>query len=220
MTDSSAQKAVIVGGGIVGISTAIWLSRSGLDVTLVDRHPIGDPRAASFGNAGVLAACSVAPVTAPGLVQKAPKLLLDPNFPLFLRWSYLPRLLPWLLRYLSHANDDDTRRIALGLAPLIYDSVDQHKALAAGTGAEYWIEPSDYGFVYPTRAAFESDSYTWQLRQNAGFEPEVIEGRAVREFEPSLAPDLNLLAVMKDHAFIRDPGAYLEALAKEAETLG
>ncbi|NVO56314.1 FAD-binding oxidoreductase [Rhodobacteraceae bacterium B1Z28] len=217
---SKGEQVIVVGAGIVGVSTAIWLRRKGVDVTVIDRNPPGDAKATSYGNAGVLAACSVAPVTAPGLLRKGPGMTLDPNFPLFLRWSYLPRLLPWLLRYMSHANDKDTRRIAAGLTPLTSDSVEQHATLAQGTKAAGWVQNSDYSFVYPSRNAFEADAYTWMLRKTAGFEPEIFEGDAVREFEPNLAKDLNLLAVMHDHGFSRDPGAYVAALAVEAEKLG
>nr|WP_306267485.1 FAD-binding oxidoreductase [Pararhizobium sp. IMCC3301] len=220
MSKPDPQHVVVVGAGIVGVSAAIWLLRKGVDVTIVDAQAPGSEKAASFGNAGILAACSVAPVTAPGMVRKSPKMLLDPNFPLFLRWSYLPRLAPWLLKYLSNANDNDTRRIARGIAPITYDSMEQHRALTKGTAAAQWLTSSDYSFVYPNRAAFEADQYTWMLRKSAGFEPELIEGSAVREFEPNLSPDLKLLAVMRDHGYIRDPGSYIAALARAAEDLG
>ncbi|WP_371170292.1 NAD(P)/FAD-dependent oxidoreductase [Aliiroseovarius sp. 2305UL8-7] len=220
MMEVDGKHVVVIGAGIVGVSAAIWLRRKGVAVTIVDRNPPGDPKATSYGNAGVLAACSVAPVTAPGLAFKGPRMALDPNFPLFLRWSYLPKLMPWLLRYMSHANDKDTRRIAAGLAPITSDTVEQHRSLTKGTDAAAWVEPTDYSFVYPDRAAFEADSYTWMLRKTAGFEPELIEGEAVREFEPSLSKDLNLLAVMHDHGYTKDPGAYVAALAIEAQKLG
>lgn len=218
--NSKSEQVVVIGAGIVGVSTAIWLRRKGIDVTVIDRNPAGDPKATSYGNAGILAACSVAPVTAPGLMRKGPGMALDPNFPLFLRWSYLPKLMPWLLKYMSNANDKDTRRIAAGLTPLISDSVEQHQSLSKDTDAAGWIQTSNYSFSYPSRAAFEADSYTWMLRKTAGFEPEVLEGDAVREFEPNLAPNQNLLAVMRDHGFSRDPGAYVAALATEAKKLG
>lgn len=220
-TMSAEEKhVVVIGAGIVGVSTAIWLRRKGIGVTIVDRNPPGDSKATSFGNACVLAACSVAPVTAPGLLRKGPGMALDPNFPLFLRWSYLPRLLPWLVRYMSHANDKDTRRISAGLAPITADSVEQHEALTRGTDAETWIARTDYSFVYPTRAAFEADAYTWMLRKEAGFVPEILEGDAAHEFEPGLSKDLKLLAVMRDHGYARNPGAYVAALAAEAQKLG
>ena len=220
MSGGNSSHVVVIGAGIVGVSAAIWLRRAGVEVTIVDRVEPGSPVSTSYGNAGVLASCSVAPVTAPGMIRKSPKMLLDPNFPLFLRWSYLPKLTPWLLKYLSHANDKDTRRISQGLAPITFDSTDQHVALAKGTDAEAWMVNSDYSFVYSSRAAYEADHYTWMLRRKAGFEPELLEGEAVRDFEPNLSPDLGFLAVMHDHGYIRDPGSYVSSLAREAEKLG
>ena len=118
---SEAKKHVIVvGAGIVGVSTAIWLQRDGHQVTLVDRE--GPAAGTSFGNAGLLASGSIVPVTGPGLIGKAPKMLFDPDQPLFLRWSYLPKLLPWLFKYLSHANAADSKRIASALFDIIGDS--------------------------------------------------------------------------------------------------
>ncbi len=211
-------RTIVIGAGIVGVSAAIWLRRAGVDVTLLDRGPPG--RGASYGNGGVLASCAIAPVTGPGMLRKAPGMLLDPDFPLFLRWSYLPRLAPWLRRYLAHANDADTRRIAAGLARIIGDSVDQHRALAADTPAADWIVGSDYSFAYADRAAFERDAYVWGLRREAGFEPEIREGAEVRARAPSLGPGIGLLATMRDHGFIRDPGAYVAALAEAFAGLG
>ena len=214
----SEKKVVIIGAGIVGISAAIWLRRNGLTVTLIDRSEPG--QGASFGNAGVVASCSVVPVTIPGLVLKGPKLLLDPTFPLFMRWPYLPKLLPWLVGYLSHSNDKDTQRISAGLAPLLFDGVDQHRDLSRGTGAESYLSSSTYSFAYKNQSAFKEDSYTWRLRRKHGFEPELITGRNVQEMEPVLSSAIGLLAVMKDHGFIIDPGAYCRALAGEFIEMG
>lgn len=214
------HKTVVIGAGIVGLSTAIWLARLGEKVRLIDRDDVGNSNAASIGNAGVLAACSVVSVTTPGLVSKGLKLLLDPNFPLFLRWSYLFRLMPWLFHYLSHANDRDTRRIAAGLVPLVYDSTEQYMALVKGSVGEDWLQQSSYGFVYPSLQAFKDDSYTWSLRAEAGFEPEILEDADVHDFEPSLATNLNCIAIMKNHSFLHNPKHYLLALKKIAEAEG
>ncbi len=73
------NNGVVIGAGIVGVSTALWMKREGHEVTLIDKSLPG--LGTSFGNAGVLASCSVAPVTAPGLILKGPKFLLDPTFP-------------------------------------------------------------------------------------------------------------------------------------------
>ncbi|MEM6595676.1 MAG: FAD-dependent oxidoreductase, partial [Pseudomonadota bacterium] len=150
MAEASAKTVAVVGAGIVGVSTAIWLQRDGHKVILIDRE--GPAAGTSYGNGGVLASCSCVPVTGPGLIKKAPKMALDPNQPLFLKWGYLPKLAPWLLKYLSHANAEDTKRIAAAVAGIVGDSLADHQALAEGTGAERWITPCDYVYVYNDRA--------------------------------------------------------------------
>ncbi|MGY9045671.1 MAG: NAD(P)/FAD-dependent oxidoreductase [Rhodobacterales bacterium] len=165
-------------------------------------------------------ACAMLPVTAPGLIQKAPGMLLDPNAPLFLKWAYLPRLMPWLLKYLSNANSADTRRIADGLSPLVADSVDQHMALTDGLAARSFVTPGDYVYAYANRADFDSEARSWGLRAEHGFLPEVIEGDAVRDYEPTLGPSISCLAVLRDHGHVRDPGGYVKALARDFVAMG
>ena len=110
------------------------------------------------------------PVTVPGLMMKAPKMLLSPSQPLFLKWGYLPRLMPWLVRYLKHANAKDVARIASALNGVICDSLADHQALSAGTGAEKWVVPSDYLFIYNDRKHYEGDAFGWNIRRQKSFE--------------------------------------------------
>ena len=214
----TAGRVLVVGAGMVGVSAAIWLQRGGVDVELVDRADPG--QGASWGNAGVLAASSVVPVTVPGLLARAPRMLLDPRQPLFLRWRYLPRLLPWLLRYLRHATTGEANRIAAILAPLVGDSVEQHRALAEGTGAESFLLPSDYLFLYRDRAAHAADSFGRSLRLAHGFPEVALEGAALREYDPAIAAGIGFAARLPDHGRIRDPGAYIAALARYFRSAG
>jgi D-amino-acid dehydrogenase len=208
----------IIGAGIVGVSTAIWLQRDGHDVVLIDKA--GPAEGASFGNGGILASCACVPVTGPGLMKRAPGMLLSPNQPLFMRWSYLPKLAPWLMRYLSHANADDTRRIASAVAGIVGDSLNDHQALAAGTGAEKWIVPTDYAYVYNDRKHFEEDAFGWGLRRENGIQWEELEGQAFREWGAMFAPDLGFAVKMGDHGRITDPGQYVKDLAAHVVAQG
>ncbi len=209
---------VVVGAGIVGVATGIWLARAGASVTLVDRLPPGE--GTSHGNAGVLAACAMVPVTGPGLLRKAPAMLMDREFPLFMRWSYFPRIAPWLRKYLSYANDSDTQRIAKHLTFITGDTVEQHQDLAGNTEADQWLHPSEYQFAYPTMEDFKADSYVWSLRERHGFVPQLLQGQEVRDREPALGDNINVLAVVNNHGFITSPGQYVKSLAKVFESLG
>jgi D-amino-acid dehydrogenase len=202
---------VVVGAGIVGVSCALWLQRSGHEVTLVDRA--GPASGTSHGNAGVLAAGAVIPVTTPGLLARAPRMLFSKDAPLFLKWGYLPKLLPFLRRYMSYANDAHVDRYGAAMSMLLHDTVAQHRALADGTDAARFISDEDYCFGYATRADFEADAYGWEKRRKAGYAFEVVEGTEYRAADPSYGPAFEVVVRCKNHGRISDPGGYVTALA-------
>ena len=206
------KHVIVIGAGICGLSSAIWLRRAGAEVTLIDRT--GPGAGASYGNAGLLAEWGVAPVNTPGIHKTALKYMLNPSSPLFMQWRHMPRLIPWLRAFLRNSTDTRVREISTNLALLLHDSADQHRALVRGTRAEKWLATSDFAYVYKSRAAFDADKYGWELRRPAGFIPELIEGGAVQEFEPMLGPNANLIALTRNHGHILNPGAYMADLAQ------
>lgn len=219
MTEQPASKTVVViGAGILGVSTAIWAQRDGHDVILVDRE--GPAAGASYGNAGLLASSAVVPVTTPDLWVKAPGMVLNPQSPLFLRWSYLPRMLPWLMRFMSHATDAKTRAAADALFPIIGDSLADHQALAAGTRAEKYIVPTEYLYLYGSRASYEAAQYSWQIKKSLGFLPTEYEGAALKAKDPAFSDQIGFAAAVPDHGRISDPGAYVTALADHVVASG
>ena len=205
------MNVIVVGAGIVGVSCAIWLQRSGYDVTIVDRT--GPASGTSHGNAGVLAAGAIIPVTTPGLLGHAPGMLMDRDAPLFLRWSYVPKLVPFLFKYLRHANDAHVDRYGTAMSSLLHDTVDQHRHLAAGTPAAKFITDDDYCFGYATRAAFDADAYGWGKRKAAGYDFEVVDGAQYAQDDPAYGTALETVVRCKNHGRISDPGAYIIALA-------
>ncbi len=217
--DSHAHLPVVIAGaGIVGVASAIWLQRAGIPVLIFD--PRGPAQGASFGNAGVLAACSVVPLTVPGLIAKAPRMLLDRDEPLFLRWPYLPRLTPWLLRYLSHCRPEQVRRIAAAMAPLVVDTLSQHRALSQGTPASVHVHAGDYVYGYRDRAHFDADAFGWQVRRDNGFNWAELDRQALRSFDPVFGDDLGFAVRVPGHGRIDDPGRYVSRLAEHVISQG
>jgi len=211
---------IVVGGGITGVSAGEWLRRDGHRVTIVDRIAPGDPGQTSYGNAGLLACCAAVPVSTPGVWKKAPGMLLDRDGPLFLRWSYLPKLLPWLLPFLRSGRRGRVEQIAAALLPLIEDSVEQHKALARGTPAERWIRTGEYSYLYADRTAYRRDAFSFDLYRVLGIGWEEREREALLEIDPAIGPAYGFAAVFKDHGWIADPGRYVADLAAWFEAQG
>lgn len=206
-----ALNIIVIGAGICGLSSAIWLRRAGHSVTLIDRDHPG--AGASYGNAGLLAGWAVVPVNTPDLPKTALTYLLNPKSPLFLQWSALPSLTPWLWQFLRNATEEKLTHMSGGAAEIVTDSMDQHRALTRGTRAEARIAQSAISFVYPNRAAFEADASDWALRARHNQHPDLIEGPAVQEAEPILSSSCQLIAQLKDHGHILDPGGYMADLA-------
>lgn len=216
---NGSKKVVVIGAGIVGVATAIWCQRLGHEVVLVDRD--GPASGTSFGNAGILAAYSIVPVTVPGLIAKAPKMALDPESPLFMRWSYLIKLMPWLRRYLKHCNEEDVRRIATALSPILADSLEQHRALSEGTEAAHFVHASDYLYVYADRDAYLADHFSWDIRRDFNFTWSEMNRDELQRYDPVYeGGGAGYAANAHDHGRISDPGRYVQALAAHFQNEG
>ena len=213
-----AKRIIVIGAGICGVSTAIWLRRAGHDVLLLDRSQPG--MGASYGNAGLLAQWAIVPLTEPGIWKNIPKYLIDPMSPLFLKWRYLPKLMPWLTEFLSYANEKSAKRTSEALMPLVADAVEQHKSLTKGTPAGTWITDSKFSYAYTDASAFKKDAYAWAIKAAGGMIPEILTDEEVQEEEPICGPLIKCLAVLKGQGHIFNPLGYVRELSKVFESMG
>lgn len=220
MTAAPAH-VVVIGAGIVGAATAIELLRDGHRVTLLDPGEPGGVQAASYGNGAWISPASVVPMSMPGLWRKVPGYLMDPLGPLTIRWSALPRLAPWLIRFLrAGATVPRVEYTARALSALLSDAPARHATLAAEAGVAELIERRGLLYVYPDRAAFLAEALAWRLRRDNGVAWTELDAGALREREPDLSPHYGFGALVEAGAHCRDPGAYVAALVRHAVRLG
>ena len=116
----ASRKSVVIGGGFVGLSSAIHLQRIGREVTLVDRAAAGSAAAASYGNAGTMAAYACVPVNSPSLFRKLPGMLMDEGSPLSIKPTpYLASMIPWAALFAWNCRPAAVERTAAGLGALL-----------------------------------------------------------------------------------------------------
>jgi glycine/D-amino acid oxidase-like deaminating enzyme len=213
-----SKPIVVIGAGICGVSTALWLQRYGCDVILIDKDAPG--QAASYGNAGLIAQWAVVPTATPGLWQEAPRMLFDKDSALFAKWSYLPRMAGWLGKFLFNSRLDRVTEIARAIPNLVSDGVDQHRSLVAGTPVADWIHDSKLRYIYPSIKDYQNDAFSWGLKRAAGFEPRVITGPEIYDLEPIVGPNITCMVELDGQGHIHNPGQYVAKLAEYFQSQG
>ncbi|MET4130626.1 FAD-dependent oxidoreductase [Roseovarius sp. MBR-6] len=212
----------VIGAGIIGAQTAVQLGERGLSVVLVDPGPPGGEQAASFGNAAWLSSHSVTPPSSPGVWKQVPKWLRDPLGPLSVRPSYLPKALPWLMRYLAAGSTEEKQRqIAGELRALLKDAPRLHEEVATRAGVPELIDASSgLMHVYRDRAGYEADGLGWRIRRDLGITCDEVEAAELAQCQPELAKEYRFAVNVPEAGQCLNPGAYCAALVSYAQTMG
>jgi D-amino-acid dehydrogenase len=218
MAESNSKKVLVLGAGIVGICNALALQEKGYQVTLIDKNEPSD--ATSFGNAGVISQWACIPQSMPGLWKNVPKWLLDPNGPLSIRWSYFPRMMPWLIEFLKAGNINRIPAIADAMFNLNRPNLDIYRELLKGTGEENLIKDCSYLYVSRKELGINLNGLEWKLRKERGVPFEQITGDAAREIEPDLSSDIKSAVLIKNQGRTLNPGRLGKVLAAKAFSLG
>jgi len=212
---------VVVGAGIVGAVSAVELVRDGHRVTILEPGPPGGEQAASYGNGTMLSPGSVVPVSLPGIWKKVPGYLADPLGPLTIRWSYLPKLTPWLLRFLrAGATKERVRPTARALGALLAGCPELHQELAEEAGVGHLVKRQGQLHVFPSRAHFEAEAFAWELRSENGVKWMELSAEELHQREPALDRRYTFGLMIEEGGQCVDPGAYVAALIAHAEAQG
>ena len=183
----TSSHITIIGAGIIGIATAAFLQRAGHKVTVIDRLPPGD--GCSFGNAGGIAFAEVMPTIHPRVLLKIPGWLLDPLGPLTVRWSYLPKALPWFLAAGHNALPHRVRRITTARAALGLRAVSDFDTLLQAAGAGDLLVKRDSLRLYDTEAQFAAEEPERLVKREHGYDMKRLSPGEIAELEPDLARD-------------------------------
>ena len=193
----------VVGAGIVGLATAYHLTRSGLQVAVIDRDPEGDK--ASLGNAGAIAVTEVVPASVPGVAWRVPGWILDPLGPLSVRASHAPRLIPWLVRFAKAGTPREVERISRALAAINSRVYDDLLPMLTDIGMLDELHRAGALTVYETESGFARDAAEWQYKRSHGIEVRELTGAQARETEPALGPLVVRAMFTPQWAHVCDP---------------
>ena len=175
----------------------------------------------SFGNLGMLCSLDHAlPLPSMAVLAALPRYLLDPGSPLAIRWRYLPRLAPWLLRFAANAPAATRMRNARSLAFLLGDTLEAYRRLTVGTPAEQYIRHSGSLTVYRSARPFEEGAPERARLRSLGTRVDELGADEIRQLEPALHPDYRYATWFPDCGHTLDPFRLTRAVADEVRAAG
>src|SRR5579862_1676328 len=214
----AARRVGVIGAGIVGVCAASWLQRSGHSVFLIEPGTPGE--GASFGNAGCFNGSSVTPAAMPGVIRSVPRWLMDPLGPLALRCSYLPAIMPYLVRFVRSATPEKVRAQAKALRPLVGPTVAMVRDLARDSGAEDLIHQRGHLYVYRSEEALAKDGFAWALRRENGVVVDEFDGDELRQLEPVLSREYVRGLLVRENGHTDNPLGLVTALVGQFRRRG
>lgn len=209
---------IIVGAGIIGTAIAHALQRRGRQVVLVDRDRHG--RGASFGNMASIAVTEFMPASRPSVWRQIPGWMLDPEGPVRVRPGYMPKLVPWFLRFIAASRPARLRALEAQGAALCARALDDTLALLRETGLEGEISKEGCLSLYSDAAEFRADRDHIEILERFGFPHEVLGRDAIRDLEPELSDRIEMAVLFPQNRSVRDPYRLVLALAERFTGLG
>lgn len=209
------QRIVVVGGGVVGVSVAYALARRGADVEVLERGRIAGE--ASFGNAGTVSA-GHPPLNKPGRVRQAVLQMADPTSPLYVKPRWDPALWRWLARFAGYCTDAHVEACMDVMAPMGKEALARFAEIIDTEGIECGYEADGYYAVCGTPEGLEDAAHEAAIIRRWDYAPEVLDGRAMAEVEPALAPVAG--GVFYPEAATLEPYRFVVGLADAVRRLG
>lgn len=216
--DLKPKHVAVIGAGMVGVSCAHFLQRDGHRVTIFDPNDPGS--GTSFGNAGLISQSSVMPSSTPGLVKRIPKMLMDSESPLVLRWQYVPRLLPWLAGFLANSARGRVERNCLATAQLFRHVMSAYDIVIRETGCGDLIQATGSLKLFESEASFRTSAFERAMMDRCGCRYDVLGADEIRQLEPNLAPIFVRALFIPDSRNILNPGRLVETVARAVAAKG
>lgn len=209
---------VVIGAGIIGTAIAHDLQKRGRQVVLLDRDTPG--RGASFGNMASIAVTEFMPASRPSVWRQIPGWMLDPEGPVRVRPSYMPKLVPWFLRFIAASRPSKLRELEAQGAALCARSLDDTLALLAETGLSDQISDQGCLSLYTDETEFKADREHIEILERFGFPHEVIGRQAIKALEPELSDKIGLAVLFPQNRSMKDPYKLVLALADRFSAMG
>ncbi len=183
---NSSLKIGIIGAGIQGICNALFLQKKGYDVTIFDKREPGSP-AASYGNAGHFSPYASVPLNRPDVLTDIPAMLMSSSGPLALKWGYVPKMIPWFLKFLGNCSTKKMMHTAKYMHQILDLAIPAYDELFDEIDLGNLVEQNGIMYIWNNQN-LKSRELEINVRKELGVKQQILTPKEIHDLEPHIKP--------------------------------
>ncbi len=178
----------IIGGGVIGLSSAYYLNKSGHKVTIIDQGDLKD--GCSYGNAGMIVPSHFIPLATPGMISKGIRWMFSSTSPFYVRPRLNGDLIKWGYQLYKHSTKDHVERSIPALKELSLFSKAMYQQLAKELPFDFGYHERGLMMLYKNAETEKEEAETAHLANKIGIEAHVLNASEVQKLEPDVKVDV------------------------------
>ena len=179
-------KVGIVGAGIQGICNALFLQKKGYEVTIFDKDEPGNTTA-SYGNAGHFSPYASVPLNRPDVLSDIPSMLLNSSGPLALKWNYVPKMIPWFLKFIRNCSKKNMMHTARNMHQILDIALPAYDELFEEIDLNSLVENKGIMYIW-NKTNLKSRELEINIRKELGVEQQILNPKEIHDLEPHIKP--------------------------------
>ncbi len=209
MSNYKCKSVGVVGAGIQGVCIALQLMKKGVPVTIFDKNDPG--KMTSYGNAGHFSPYAVVQLNRPDVIYDIPKMLMSSYGPLALKWNYVPKMIPWIIKYFKSSTKKSMIHTAKYMHQILDLSLDAYDEILKEINTSDLVERKGIIYIW-TNKNLKSRNLEIKIRNDLGIKQKLLSKEQILDLEPNLSPVFDA-GVIYDYAYhARDPHGIVKKL--------
>lgn len=213
-----SKRVLVIGGGVIGLSTAFFCARRGCRVTLVDRNP-EQRDGCSFQNAGMIVPSHFVPLAAPGMVALGLKWMWNPASPFYIKPRLSWDLIDWAWKFWRAATPEHVRRAGPLIRDLSFASRECFEELAALPGNDFGLVKKGLLMLCKTQHTLDEESRSAAQARALGIPAEVLDPKQTAALDPNVRMDIAGSVYFPKDCHLQ-PDRFLSGLQTQLKALG
>ncbi|MDF2433634.1 MAG: D-amino-acid dehydrogenase [Mucilaginibacter sp.] len=211
------SKAIIIGGGVIGLFSAYYLHKSGREVDILEQGDLSDN--CSYGNAGMVTPSHFIPLASPGMVEQGIRWMFNSKSPFYVKPSLSKDLVSWALTFVKSATKKHAERSAGGLRDISLLSRDLYHEFEKDAGFDFGLTDNGILMLFKSPKVEEEELHLVEKATNLGLDAQYLTPDECRKLQPDIK--LDILGAIHYHCDSHMyPNMLMKGLVKYLESIG